>query len=199
MPRAFSDPERDQIQTRLFEAGQDQFARLGLRRTGVADLARAAGIAKGSFYLFFPSKEALLLALLWEEQVRMRREVADAADAPQLQPRDRLERLLRLYLLGLADSLVHPALTDPQDLEALSRALPSGALARAQADEDSHFLGLLQGFQDAGELTPLEPEALVGLLRVLRAIAASREQIGHERFVKTVDVIVAAWAEYLAW
>jgi AcrR family transcriptional regulator len=57
VPRAFDDEERDQIRARLLAAGA-LAQRSGAGRS-VADLARAAGISKGAFYLFFPSRDAL--------------------------------------------------------------------------------------------------------------------------------------------
>ena len=53
-----------QIRERLLAAGREFFSRYGLRKTTVEELARKAGIAKGTFYLFFPSKEALYREVL---------------------------------------------------------------------------------------------------------------------------------------
>ena len=64
MPRAFTADETERICRRLKEAGQESFARRGIRSTTVDDLARSAGISKGAFYRFFDSKEALLVSLL---------------------------------------------------------------------------------------------------------------------------------------
>ncbi|RLE27205.1 TetR/AcrR family transcriptional regulator, partial [Candidatus Acetothermia bacterium] len=71
MPRAFTDAERERIRERLLAVGRELFARYGLRKTTVEELARASGIAKGTFYLFFPSKEALYAEVLLREAPRM--------------------------------------------------------------------------------------------------------------------------------
>ena len=71
MPRAFTDTERSAIRERLLAAGQDLFARRGIRATTVEQLARAAGISKGAFYLFYPSKEALFFAIVEEVETAM--------------------------------------------------------------------------------------------------------------------------------
>lgn len=199
MPRAFSAQERELIQAKLFAAAFDEFSKHGLRRTNVASLASAAGIAKGSYYLFFPSKEALLTLLLQQHQEKLRAELDRLADDSALVPRERVERFLRACIESFAANPLQSVLSDPEDIEALARALPAGALDRAQTAEDDYFVGILQGWQDAGELTPLEPEALLGLVRLIQAAARGREQIGAERFSKTVDVLVAALADYLAW
>jgi AcrR family transcriptional regulator len=47
----------------LLDAAQRLFTRHGLAQTSVADIAAEAGVAKGSVYRYFESKEALLSAL----------------------------------------------------------------------------------------------------------------------------------------
>jgi AcrR family transcriptional regulator len=46
----------------IVEAGMAEFARNGFARTRLEDVARRAGVAKGTLYLYFPDKEALFLA-----------------------------------------------------------------------------------------------------------------------------------------
>ncbi len=63
MSSAFTEEQQNQIREQLFEAGIRLSKELGVQRMTVSKLAAAAGIAKGSFYHFFESKEAFILAL----------------------------------------------------------------------------------------------------------------------------------------
>lgn len=47
----------------LLDAAERLFAEKGFADTTVADISEAAGVAKGTFYLYFPSKEHCVLAL----------------------------------------------------------------------------------------------------------------------------------------
>jgi AcrR family transcriptional regulator len=47
----------------LLDAAESLFATNGQSDTTVADIAEAAGVAKGTFYLYFPSKEHCVVAL----------------------------------------------------------------------------------------------------------------------------------------
>lgn len=47
----------------LLEAAVEVFTRRGMHQTTVEDVTRAAGVAKGTFYLYFDSKEQLLGSL----------------------------------------------------------------------------------------------------------------------------------------
>ena len=51
----------------ILQAARAVFARQGYADTVVDDIATQAGIAKGTLYLYFPSKEQIYLAALLEE------------------------------------------------------------------------------------------------------------------------------------
>jgi TetR/AcrR family transcriptional repressor of nem operon len=56
---------------RILAAGADLFGRRSYASIGVAEICAAAGVPKGSFYYFFPSKQALALEVVdqhWEWQ-----------------------------------------------------------------------------------------------------------------------------------
>lgn len=82
MPRAFTTEERTRIVALLLAAGERQFAQRGMRRAQIDEITAEVGIAKGSFYSFFASKEELYLQVSEGVERRMRgeidREMADA-------------------------------------------------------------------------------------------------------------------------
>ena len=64
MPRAFTDQEKKNIRLKLIESGKIAFGQYGIKKTGIEDLAKMAGISKGAFYQFYPSKEDLYFAVI---------------------------------------------------------------------------------------------------------------------------------------
>jgi AcrR family transcriptional regulator len=64
---------------RILAAAEQVFGRDGFYRASVVDITRAAGIAQGTFYLYFPSKEALFVELVRTMGHDMRRHLHDAA------------------------------------------------------------------------------------------------------------------------
>ena len=75
MPRHFSEQERKQIRERLMDAGLKRFLQVGIRAMRIDDLSRDVGIAKGSFYSFFSSKEDLFFALSNDRDEMHKREM----------------------------------------------------------------------------------------------------------------------------
>src|SRR5258708_27410833 len=60
MPR----PPNPEVRKRLLAAGLDLIHLRGFAASGVKDITDTAGVPKGSFYAYFPSKEALAAAVL---------------------------------------------------------------------------------------------------------------------------------------
>ncbi len=49
---------------RLLEAATQEFAQLGFAKANIDTISKAAGFAKGTIYNYFPSKRALMMALI---------------------------------------------------------------------------------------------------------------------------------------
>ena len=61
---AFTDFETEQLRKALLKETRHCAVTLGMKKTSVDQLTRAVGIAKGSFYKFYESKEMLFFAVL---------------------------------------------------------------------------------------------------------------------------------------
>ena len=96
-PRARSDKRE-----RILNAAVKVFARSGFHATRVSDVAKAAGVADGTIYLYFTSKEHLLVSLFEDRVERLIAFVS--AELPKLKTaRARLRRIIELQL-GLLES-----------------------------------------------------------------------------------------------
>ncbi len=60
MPKVYSEEERRDIVNRLKTEANMLMLEKGVKKTTVDELVKRAGIPKGTFYLFYPSKEMLL-------------------------------------------------------------------------------------------------------------------------------------------
>lgn len=65
--RAHHPEQRQQRRDAIVAAGRELLLEQGYEAVGMLDIARAAGVAKGTVYLYFPTKEALFLELLAEQ------------------------------------------------------------------------------------------------------------------------------------
>jgi TetR/AcrR family transcriptional regulator, fatty acid metabolism regulator protein len=81
----------------ILKAAAEVFARRGYFQSQVADIARAAGVAAGTVYLYFRSKDDLLVSI-FERTMKDTLAEGEAAIAGLTDPRERLRRIARLHL-----------------------------------------------------------------------------------------------------
>ena len=101
IPAPDSAPARHRAETRrrLVAAATERFASEGLRGTTSTQIARAAGVAAGTFYLHFADKEALFREIAFGAlgELREQMDAAHRGAAPsgrEAQLRARMERLV---------------------------------------------------------------------------------------------------------
>src|SRR5213080_4226716 len=93
-------PERADKRAAILRAAIDVFAGRGFFNAQVADVARAAGVAAGTVYLYFRSKDDLLVSI-FERTMRDGLAEGRAAVAAVRDPVERLRRFARLHLARL--------------------------------------------------------------------------------------------------
>ncbi len=79
---------RNDKRSRILDAAQSLFLRYGVKRTALDDVVREAGIAKGTLYLYFDSKDALFAAIAERLCAEMLRNAEEAiASSSSITPR----------------------------------------------------------------------------------------------------------------
>ncbi len=87
---------------RILDAAVSVFAKTGFHATKVSDIARVAGVADGTIYLYFRSKEELLVSL-FEDRVERLLRYMERELAKQETARQKFRRIVELQLGILQD------------------------------------------------------------------------------------------------
>jgi len=82
--RAVSDEDKSLRRDEILAAAKEVFARKGFHATTIAEIAKQAGLAYGSIYWYFDSKDELFHALMEVEEGALRAHVTAALGAPGL-------------------------------------------------------------------------------------------------------------------
>ena len=64
MPQIFDEAGRERVRILLLENGFDLIKTHGLKKTSISDITRRAGIASGTFYNFFKTKEEFVYQIV---------------------------------------------------------------------------------------------------------------------------------------
>lgn len=102
---AFTDYETEQLRKALLKETRRCAVTLGMKKTSVDQLTKAVGIAKGSFYRFYESKEMLFFAVLEDIHSELYG-VADHAlsEADGLPPSERAAKAVLAVCQRLSDT-----------------------------------------------------------------------------------------------
>jgi TetR/AcrR family fatty acid metabolism transcriptional regulator len=105
----------------ILDRAAEIFAEKGYYSTTVDEIAAGAGVAKGTLYQHFPSKDALVVALFERNVALLEQTVAEVAEMP-LAARTRLERVFHYVYLergGPHTQLLHLFRYTPEVRQAL--------------------------------------------------------------------------------
>jgi AcrR family transcriptional regulator len=193
MPRGFTEGERERIRGGLLEQGRAFLATFGIRRTNVEDLTQAVGISKGTFYLFYGSKEELFYEVLsrWEDEYHA--ELLGAAVRPGVGPQGQVEEFLRT---AFSVWKTHPLFTnfDPAEYEHLLRRLPEDKV-EANLRKDEVLVGrLLDLWRANGVEVDCDAGLFLGLMRALFFVSLHEEDVGRDAYPAVIEFFVSSIA-----
>lgn len=94
----------------LIDAARASFLERGVDQTSVEDITRAAGVAHGTFYLYFKTKDDAVNAVIAEMAGEMVERISTTARSERLSASEKLQAI-REALVGLS-SLASPAAGD---------------------------------------------------------------------------------------
>lgn len=175
----------------LLDAAQQLFLDKGIRATSIDDIVSAASVAKGTFYLYFPSKEALHTALQDRFIVAFIARVDAAMERcgpnrwrPRLQAW--VKALIEGYLeqVPLHDVIFHEiehydrhAMSNNPAVDQLTALLTAGAQAGAWVTEDprSTAIMLFHAFH-GGVDAAIADGAKINRARLIRSITTFVER-----------------------
>jgi AcrR family transcriptional regulator len=187
MPKTFSDSERSFIKEKLIEEAKKNLALYGIRKTTVDDLVKRVGIPKGTFYLFYESKELLFFDVFCdlhdEFQEKMMAEISAVKNDIDAEMMTAI--IFKLYK-SLDGSYLLKLMTSGE-LELLFRKLPA-EFSEIHAEKDDFRVE---------ELVSMVPNMKKENIRVfsaaIRAIFISllhKQEVGEEVFDEALRIMI---------
>ena len=185
-------PQQRAVRQRLVEVATQSFARAGYRKASVAQIAREAHVGKGSVYLYFQSKEHLLVTCIAQEKMSLLPKLQQVLALPAPQQLEALVRVNAVFCMSAP--LCGALMRGDDDFHALARSLRAPLMGLPeQRDDEARTYALYRVL-----IRALAPEASdeavdtirATLLATLPALAhlhtpASRGGLSVEAFART--------------
>ena len=189
------DGPRKRKRDRILAAAIELLVERGYRRTNMEDVARRAGVAKGTVYLYFPNKGTVLLTALAAEEERAFARILPLFEA-SVDPRDRLRDLIRLSLIVSQEMPLFSRLLNGDHeilyaLDEMEQQAPD--MLRESVDIGMRMMGALLNDVAPGRYTPEETEehtrVLTGLFFFSGLLSSDqvRSGLSLERFADVLS------------
>jgi AcrR family transcriptional regulator len=195
MPKGFTAREKEVILQRLLEQGYKQFSAYGLKKTNIDELAVAAGISKGAFYLFYESKEAFFMAVMELVERNFRQQVLEQVDFPGPTPRGRLLAVFKRFF-DLFKTIPMMRGFTGSDLDVLSRRVPAEIFEAHLANDRLFLATLIARCRQAGIPITAPPEQVTGLLYALLTAYLHQDDLGPNAPQGMLEVLLELTAAY---
>lgn len=187
MPKSFSDSEREYIKQRLIQEAKKSLIKYGVRKTTVDELVKRVNIPKGTFYLFYKSKELLFFdvfkAFHDEVQEKLTSEIKGLKTGINAQ---KLTVLIFNLYKTVEESSILKSITSGE-MELILRKLPP-EIAKEHAAEDDFKLE---------QLVRLVPDMKANQVPVFSAALRSvflsmlhKHEIGEEVFDDALKIMI---------
>lgn len=196
MTRAFNDKEKEIIRQSLVEKGRELFLSYGLKKTSISDITKAVGIAQGSFYIFFDSKEDLYFEILQIEEEKIRGKLIDE----QLLNKKLTKEVFKLFLKEAFKAIENPlvkTLLIKEDYENLVRKLSEEKVKQHLQNDSKEMLPLIEYWQSQGIMRKIPAEIIISSIRTLFIMSLHKKEIGEEIYEETISFYIDALCEQL--
>ena len=188
MPKSYSEQEKEYIRKRLKEEAAKCLAQFGIRKTTVDEIVKHVKIPKGTFYLFYASKELLLFDVILDEHNVIEQKMMTAFSDIDFADIS-IDKLTDIFFIFFKLAEENPVLKilNSDEIELLSRKLPNEVLAN-HLEHESSMIG------EIFSLLPIKSEVDVNSVSAaFRAIYFStlhKEEIGEQYYDLSLKLLI---------
>ncbi len=182
MAAPFSEADKEVIRKTLLEVGLEHFARHGIGRARVEDICREAGISKGSFYAFFPSKEDLFIAIGDDRREDHMKALFDMLEKTRGNGGERVGRLFDRLVEMIETNMLMQIMSDPGDMARLKRGLTQERLAADAQAGERFYSDVAARWNEARFGVHLEGRIFADMMTLIAALAMQKKIFPAEAY-----------------
>ncbi len=173
----------------MIRKGEEHFGRYGLRKTSISDLASEVGIAKGSFYLFFDSKETLFFTVLQNYEESIRKDLISRFEKKDVDSSEILKGFMKNMIRQLDNVPFFKVVLNRDEYRQFYRKL-SKEQFNSLFQSDVDFVNDILKLFSPSEMGKEDIKYLVALMRSVFLIILQKEILGEDIYLKVADFYI---------
>ena len=196
MPKTFTGKEKEIIRKTLINKGKELFSKYGLKKTSITELTNTAGIAQGTFYNFFESKEELYFEILEQEESNSAEYLENIVKSSK-SANESIKKIIKCTFNLFERNQFIRRIFESKDYDLMLRKLPNKKLENHQKNDTLRVLNTIMSIKQKDELIDTPPEVIAGLLRGITILSFYQDEIGRDIYPKVVELLADIVADGL--
>ncbi|MEI3614832.1 TetR/AcrR family transcriptional regulator [Pseudogracilibacillus sp. SO30301A] len=190
MARGFSSKEKQAIRLSLIQQGRELFRKFGFQKTNILDITKNVGIAQGTFYKFFNSKEELYFVILEIEEQKLREQFAVADIFTEKDPKQSIKNILQQMIEMIEENSLIRELFIGDTMTHIVKKLSPELLEKHYQNDSFAIEPLLEKLRKEGFIIEQEPQMIASILRSFFLLTLHKKEIGESVFDETMEVFI---------
>ena len=178
--------------TDIYISAKDLFYSKGFKDTSILDITQKTGIAVGSFYKFYKSKEELFLDIFIAETVQLKKQIMAKIDMNQ-EPVHVVKELTIKLFEGIRQNPVLREWYSRDVYNKLETYLQDESRTNSMEGGYSYnlFIGIIETWQSEGKFrTDIDSEMILAILNTFQYIDMHKEDIGEKHFPQLIEYMI---------
>ena len=179
----------DDKRTLIFSVAKELFSENGFKDTNVSEITRKAGVAVGTFYLYYASKEKLFFEIFMEENLKLKQHCLDSLDYSAA-PQAIVEQMLRLNVEGVSASPILRQWYQSNVYHKLEQVFREEHALGSMTFLYDAFLVLVERWQAEGKMRrDIDSKMIMMLFAAIINVDTHKEEIGLEFFPELLQIM----------
>lgn len=177
------------IKARIKESGKNLFSKKGYKNTNVAEITKMAGVATGTFYNYYPSKEKLFIEIYLEENIKLKKSIMDSIHLEE----DPITVMKEMMLLNYQGMNSNPILKEWYNKEVFHKIERNFREEKGLDSVDflyGSFIEIVKKWQNERKMrNDIDAEMIMAIFTALINIDTHKEEIGLQYFPQVLEYL----------
>ncbi len=174
----------------IFNCGKAIFSSKGFKDTNISDITKMAGIAVGTFYNYYPSKEKLFIDIYLKENEKLRKSIMESIDMND----DPVKVVKEAITQGLNSMNSNPILKEWYNRDLFSKLekefFEEGGIESTLKQSNSGLAELIKKWKAEKKIrNDLDDEFILVLFNSISYVDIHKEEIGIRHFPDIVEYL----------
>ena len=173
----------------LYQSAKAMFSERGFKDTSISAITKAANMAVGTFYLYYPSKEQLFMEIFKDENTRLKRELLDKLDLNE-SPKAIILQMLKINQEGIQTNPILREWYTSEEFRKIEQAYREAHAIDSLNFLYDTFLALVERWQAEGKMrADIDSKMIMKVFEAIINVDTHKDELGLEYFPALLDLM----------